>query len=65
MTRKCHYTGNCAGANGFSVLAEGLGVIILRTCASCGRVSFRGEGVSLKGSSGFESRVAQSSSRKA
>jgi hypothetical protein len=44
------------------VLAEGLGVIILRTCASCGGMSFRGEGVCLKGCLGFDSRVARSRS---
>ena len=43
-------------------MAEGLGVIILRTCASCGGMSFRGEGVCLKGCLGFDSRVARSRS---
>lgn len=60
MTRKCNYKGNCAGANGFSVLAEGFGVIILRICASCGGMPFRGEGVYLKGCLGFDSSVARS-----
>jgi len=45
VTRKYNYKGNCAGANGFSVLAEGPSVIILSTCASCGGMPFRGEGV--------------------
>lgn len=62
MTRKYDYKGNCTGANGFSVLAEGLGVIILRTYASCGRMSFGGKGVCLKGYLGIDSRVARSSS---
>ena len=62
MTRKYNDKGNCAGANGFSVVAEGLDMIILRTCASCGGMPFRGEGVCLNGCLGFDSRVALSRS---
>jgi len=62
VTRKYNYIGNCAGANGFSVVAEGLGVIILRICASCGGMSFRGECVCLKGCLGFDSSLVQSRS---
>jgi hypothetical protein len=34
------YNGDCAYANGFPVLAEGLGVVIIRTSATNGTTSF-------------------------